>query len=187
MLSTHRVFFAIELSPETKTSLLSYQDRIDIFSAAKIDAANFHITLSFLGSVSSRKVELILDQFEPFSFNDFDCKIGNPIYFNNAKTLALEVVSGISQLKQLKISIEQQLKNLAHFDLGKHTFKPHISLFRQVEQPIDAIPSYKQTFRIESFCLMESTPTKRHVKYDVIKEWRLYKKKSIKEQLIGTD
>ncbi len=183
--TTHRVFFAVELSSMVKTKLLGFQDRLYSIDANPINAENFHITLCFLGDVSEPKIESILDGLKTLSIAPFEVSIKHPLYYSNSKILGLEVKQGKKQLTELKSHIENQLQSIAHFDLEKRQYKPHVSLFRKVERLVENLPSFEQTFLVESFCLMASVPTKKSVRYEMIEEWRLSRNQSIKDQLIG--
>lgn len=183
---SHRIFFAIELDSLVKTKLLGFQDRLLSIDANPINAENFHITLSFLGNVSEPKIESILDELIAPATTPFKASIKHPLYLSNSKILGLEVESGLQQLTELKSYIESQLQSIAHFNLEKRQYKPHVSLFRNVEQLLENLPNFEQNFLIDSFCLMASVPTKKSVRYEVIEEWRLFTKQSVKESLLGT-
>jgi 2'-5' RNA ligase len=184
---THRIFFAIELNQAVKTKLLGFQDRLLTIDANPIKAENFHITLCFLGNVSEPKIESILDGLNAPSMASFKVSIRHPLYFSSSKIMGLSVDYGKNQLTQLKSHIENQLQTIAHFDLEKQPYKPHVSLFRKVEQLPEHLPVFGQDFPIDSFCLMASVPTKKSVRYEVIEEWRLSKNQSIKESLLGSE
>ncbi len=183
---THRIFFAIELNQTIKTRLLGFQDRLLTIDANPIKAENFHITLCFLGNVSEPKIESILDGLNPPSMTPFKVSIHHPLYFSNSKIMGLAVDDGKKQLARLKSHIENQLQAITHFDLEKREYKPHVSLFRKVEQLPENLPVFQQDFSVDSFCLMASVPTKKSVRYEVIEEWRLGKNQSVKESLIGS-
>ena len=181
----HRIFFAVELDSMVKTKLLSFQDRLLAIDANPINADNFHITLCFLGDVSEPKIESIMDGLIAPSIAPFEVTIKQPLYFANSKIMGLEVEQGKAQLAQLKNHIENQLRSIAHFDLENKVYKPHVSLFRKVEQLPENLPKFEQMFLVNSFSLLASVPTKKSVRYEMIEEWRLLKKRSVKESLIG--
>ena len=183
---THRIFFAVELDSIVKTKLLSFQDRLLSIDANPVNAENFHITLCFLGDVSEPKIESIMDGLISPSMAPFKASIKHPLYFSNSKIMGLEVDQGKDQLAQLKNHIERQLNSIAHFGLEKKVFKPHLSLFRKVESLPENLPVFEQELLVDSFCLMASIPTRKSVRYEIIEEWRLNKKQSVKESLIGS-
>jgi len=185
--ANHRVFFAIDLDPIIKTQLMSYQDNYIDLDAQPIDAANFHITLSFLGELTERKIETIIDGLSPIEQNPFELTIKDPIYLSSAKILALEIEDKRKQLQQLKDSIESNIRSITHFNIEKRDYLPHVSLFRKVEQFPDFFLPIQKNLLVDSFCLMTSVATKKSVRYEIIEQWRLNPKISIKEQLVGKD
>jgi len=183
--ANHRVFFAIDLEPSIKTQLLTYQENFNELDAQPIDAANLHITLSFLGELTERKIETILDGLSPIEQNPFELAIKDPIYLSGAKILALEVEDKSKQLLKLKESIESNLRSITHFNIEKRPYLPHVSLFRKVEQFPDLILPIEQSISVNSFCLMASIATKNSVRYEIIEQWWISPEMSVKEQLIG--
>ena len=183
--SNLRVFFAIDLEPFIKTQLLSYQEKFIDLDAQPIDAANFHITLSFLGELTERKIETIIDGLSPVKLNPFELTINNPIYLASTKILALGIEDKRKQLQQLKKGIESNLRSMTHFNIEKREYLPHISLFRKVEEFPEFFLPIQQSLSVDSFCLMASIATKKSVRYEIIEQWRLNSERSIKEQLIG--
>ncbi len=183
---THRTFFAIELSPQVKTKLLTFQDRLLSLEGNPINANNFHITLSFLGELSERKIETILDNLRAPPSKPFEIEIANPIYLSRSNILAAEVTNGKSELNTLKRYIENSIQSWCHFNIEKRDYIPHISLFRKVEYFPENLPDFKYHYEVDSFCLMTSTPAKKGVQYQLIEEWRLNKHRSVKESLLGS-
>jgi len=181
----HRVFFAVDLEPILKTQLLSYQGNFIDLDAQPIDAANFHITLSFLGELSERKIETIIDSLLPPKQNSFDLTIKEPIYLSSSKILALEVEDKTNQLQKLKDIIESEIRSVTHLNIEKRAYLPHISLFRKVEEFPEFFLPIQKEIQVDSFCLMVSIPTKNSVRYEVIEEWKLNSGRSVKERLIG--
>lgn len=164
---------------------MEYQGNLSKFSMSPIAAENFHITLSFLGNTKERTLEQVTDLFYPLSMSPFKIEIGAPIFFSKGKILALSITKGISELLELQSDIERQLNSITHFNLTKKNFKPHISLFRNIEEPIENLSQFQTSSMVDSISLMESVQSKKGVKYITIEEWYLRPKKSVKEQLLG--
>lgn len=182
---SYRVFFAVDLSPDTKMKLLSYQEKFIDLEAQPIDPANFHITLSFLGELNERKIETIMDNLSPIKQNSFNVILKEPVYLSSSKILALEVEDKSKQLKKLKETIESDIRSVTHLNIEKRDYLPHVSLFRKVETfPEFTLPIHNE-IQVDSFCLMASLPTKNSVRYEIIEDWKLSSGSSIKEQLIG--
>ena len=63
----HRLFFAIELSYETKKQLIDIQQTIPDIIGSPVSGDNFHITLSFLGNVGEKNLQRIIEGIQPLS------------------------------------------------------------------------------------------------------------------------
>jgi len=182
---THRIFFAVDLPAELKTKLLSYQDRLTMVDGNAIKAENFHITLTFLGSVSESKIDRILDHLKLQPASPFEISLQRPLYLSQSKILALSVEFGAERLLAVKKNLDNQLQSVTHFDIEKRRYQPHVSLFRKVEQLADNIPLFEQTFKVKRLTLMASVPSKKSVRYETIEEWPLQKRQSVKQRLTG--
>lgn len=187
MNSTHRIFFAIELSPQIKTQLMAYQESLKPFYPIAIEPENFHITISFLGKLTSRKIETLLDELPTIKQPNFKIEIVNPVYFAKAKVLALSIGDGQKQLIEVKEKLESQLKSIEHIDLEKRRYIPHISLFRDVEPSQQALPEVKIEMSVDALSLYESVTGPSGVRYHIIEQWRFEQSQSVKQQLLGID
>jgi RNA 2',3'-cyclic 3'-phosphodiesterase len=185
MQSTHRVFFAIDLSPQIKTQLMTYQEGLKRYFSVAVAPENFHITLSFLGKLSDRKVESIIDELRPINQADFEIELTAPIYFAKAKTIAISIKDPAQDLFKLKQKLETQVKTIQHIDLEKQRYVPHISLFKEAEPIQQQLPDISLKMSIKSIALFESVSSKKGVSYHVIEEWPMRPKMSVKQQLLG--
>ncbi len=190
MSSSHRVFLAIPLPAALKTQLLSYQERLLGQYANPIAPENFHITLTFLGMLSHRKIETIIDGLQPLRLEPFEVKITNPVVLTKAKILAMAIGQGADKLASIKTKLESQLKRLDHFDIEKRKYLAHVSLFRDIDlneltNSESKLPNFDSTFRVNGLSLFESELTKHGVRYHEIGHWPFQKNQSIKQQLLG--
>ena len=185
-----RLFFAIDLEPNIKTKLITFQDQIFNPLYSMVSPSNFHITLSFLGDVPEKKLEMITDHFEPPSINEFICKTTSLLFFEPENILALKIDDSANNLAILKRKIETEINQITPLNLSKKKYRPHISLFRNV----DSMQSSPEQFRYEvelsitGFSLMASRNISNGVSYETLAEWSLTtecSQRSIKEQLIG--
>ena len=190
-----RLFFAIDLEPNIKTKLMTFQDSISsllLYNSvySSVSPSNFHITLSFLGNVPEKKLEMITDYFKSPTINEFKCKTTNLLLLDPSNILALKVDDSVQKLANLKRKIEKQIQQITPLNIGKKEYTPHISLFRNVDS-IQSLPEYFEyevEFFIASFSLMASRNTSNGVSYETLAEWPLvteYNQQSLKEQLIG--
>ena len=191
--NTYRLFFAVELSTRLKILLMQQQEIITrqwghAFSADSVTVDNFHITLSFLGDVTEKKLENILDGFETIELAPFNLLMGQVYYWPKNKLISCEIKDPEKQLLNCKRTIEKQLSHINHFQFDKQAFQPHITLFRQVEttQPLKDISAditnTETLCEVKTVSLMHSQLSNKGVNYLVIEEWPLLANLSLKEQ-----
>jgi len=184
-----RLFFAIELEPDIKSKLLAVQDRLNDIEGKPVNGANFHITLSFLGKVAEKNLELILDGLFSSTQNKalvapFEVTLKEVIYWSKPNIVAASIEDKKGHLGTLKKHIENALTDIGHFQFDRKSFKPHVTLFRHVEEPPVKSASLDIPVEISRFSLLESVQNRNGVQYDAIETWPL-KHSSIKQQLLG--
>jgi len=180
----NRLFFAVELSSLLKTQLLTFQDSFSELDAVAVPADNFHITLSFLGNVTERQLENLLDSIEPLPIPAFEVSTCDLIYWPKPAVMALSLNDANNQLLNCKNAIEKQLTQLNFFSFDKKDYLPHITLFRQVEPPVRENLSFNKDIKINRVSLILSHKTKYGIQYQSIESWPL-QNPSIKQQLLG--
>jgi len=180
-----RLFFAIELPQEIKNKLEIIQQTTPVFSGRAVSPHNFHITLEFLGAIDKNLLHDLADATSIPAIKPFPIAIERYAYYPKTEIGCVEVTQGKQTLKKIKEHINQCLASEGlHFAKSKHSFRPHVTLFRDC-QPIDAIDqTIDLAFEVESFCLMQSHQNEKGVYYEVIEEWPVYEP-SIKEQFFG--
>jgi RNA 2',3'-cyclic 3'-phosphodiesterase len=180
----YRLFFAVELSPDIQTQLLSLQHRYLELKARPIPADNLHITLNFLGDVSEKKLESILDNFRAPPFGPFEVLTSQLVYWPKPGILAVSIDDPQTQLNQCKKHIDEQLSQIDFFQLDKKTYVPHITLFRNVEQPPKTFFAIAASIKASAVSLMVSQNSRNGVYYQTVESWPL-KNPNIKHQLTG--
>ncbi len=177
-----RIFFALELAPETKLEISSWRDRSfrDLAAggvARPVNPGNFHITLAFTGDVAVQRLERLCDSVDqlleknPLGPGSFTIsEIG---YWQRQGILWLGPKHCPGQLSQLA----NRLEGLGTRFGGKRSsraFQPHITLFRGCKwapQPPLEPPEFSLDY--SDFVLLESTRGKRGVSYHALQSWRL--------------
>lgn len=180
-----RLFFAIELAQSVKNQLELLQQNDPVFVGRAVKPHNLHITLQFLGAVDRSQIHDLADAIEIPEIKPFQVKIERYAYYPGNEIGCVEVTQGKQQLKDIKTHINRSLANAGlHFSKDKHSFRPHITLFREC-QPLGVLETPLDIqFKAQNFCLMESIQNNKGVYYEVIEDWPVYQP-SIKEQFFG--
>lgn len=167
-----RVFFALNPDLETRQQLQSVSTGISDRAGRKVPAANFHLTLLFLGSVEQSLLPELVQAGNRIESAPFVLTIDQAGWWSQPGVLWLGPTASPPAL----LALENQLTALAQsLDLLTTipTLKPHITLLRQVRSSVE-LPSFRQiNWQVGSFCLMESINQSKGVSYRILESWPL--------------
>jgi len=184
--SSNRLFFAVTLSPDLTQELLELQQRYSAFDCKPVPPENFHLTLSFLGNLSDKLLEQIIDGVQAPDIAPFTSTPASLVYWQKSSLLALLVNDKGGLLARCKRHLEQQLAGLNLFHYDKRAFTPHITLFRQLESPPPLIEvELTNQIQVDQVHLMHSHSLRGRVIYQSIEQWSL-QQPSIRQQLLGS-
>ncbi|WP_444995453.1 RNA 2',3'-cyclic phosphodiesterase [Aliikangiella sp. IMCC44359] len=182
--SKYRLFFAVELSYESKKQLLEIQQRIPNVVGSPVDGQNLHITLSFIGNVSEKNLQQIIEGIRPISVQPFTVSLHDLIYWPKPKVLAISLNDPELKLVQCKKQIEKYLTEIDFFQFDKREYTPHITLFRQVESAPKENCFFTHEIQVKQISLMSSKQTQSGFQYDLV-EFIPMQAPSVKQQLLG--
>lgn len=176
----HRLFFALWPTQTVRQSIL------DVFSpfgtrltGVAIQPRNLHITLHFIGNVSTQKKQCLhqaahLVTAKPFTIN-LDC-FG---HFSRARVFWMGMSQIPAELLVLQSRMADSLRTNCEFQQDARPYQPHISLLRKYRVTSAAAeevmyPSSKTiSWAIEQFVLLESRPSVQGVEYRVVENYPL--------------
>jgi 2'-5' RNA ligase len=169
----HRLFFALWPSDDLRARIERETQALVIQAGGRpIPAANFHITLVFIGEVSGPQVgaaraaagavaapsfSLSLNMLESWTGADV------LVYSGECPPPALGVL-----VDRLRISLLQQ-----QFKLQRQTFKPHVTLVRKLPRKLPKQPLPRLEWPVKEFVLVESRAGPLSSEYTVIGHWPL--------------
>ena len=127
-----RVFVSIDVSnKEIINSIKNFQDSIKV-DAKAIELKNLHFTLQFLGEISERNIQLIIQELKKIEFSKFKICLKGIGAFPNIKSPKIIWVgtdeNSSTKMIDLSKKIQKSLRTLG-FTTDK-SFKPHITVFR---------------------------------------------------------
>lgn len=149
-----------------------------------VEPENFHITLKFLGEVSSHTIEPLIQvlehitkNYKKFSLNSKGLGIFGPVKKPHA------IYYGFQEnplLKSMQRSIEKSLSELG-FEIGEKGFSPHLTIGRvkflfEIEKLFQVLQIKDRnlfTHEISKFQLIKSNLTQEGPNYIVIKSFEL--------------
>ncbi len=130
-----RSFIAIEITNETvKTDILRFQKTIlDTNADLKlVKIENIHITLRFLGDITTTMVEKISKELNKIQFQPFEVEFRDVGVFPNLKRINvvwIGIKKGVTELTDLYNKIESRLNTIG-FRPETRGFRPHITVAR---------------------------------------------------------
>jgi len=177
-----RLFFALDILPSDKALIANWRDsKLNLpFKAIAVD--NFHITLAFLGNVTSQQQALLSNKADEIvqqvlSIKIPPLKISDPLLLNSIglfkkpQVLYLGLKTCPNWLKQLAESLTVQSKLIGLFQ-EERAYLPHLSLYRKASDITNSF-QLQMPLEIKSFSLYQSSSTEYGVSYCVIKTWQL--------------
>lgn len=187
-----RSFIAINLPEQVKEALLKLQKQLQSgnFSSVKwVNPSGIHLTLKFLGDVSTDKIEAITKAMAEAAKGvpPFQLNIANLGVFPNLRRVQVVWVGingELDKLKQLQQQLELNLIDLG-FEPESRPFTPHLTLARvgnrtspdeqQRLGQLIARTEFKidQTIKVDSLNLIRSQLTRSGAIYSLIKSVKL--------------
>ena len=182
-----RAFVGIDLDSETREKLLTIQrDRlkIDQFPSVKpVDPCIAHITLSFLGNITSSKLSAITEALSSISYHPFYVTLRGIGVFPSMKRIRVIHV-GLSDSEDMKTLHDLIVEALKGMQGPDKKFDPHITLGRVKRNVPTELNMLAATIaplstsvvgylNVSSFQLKRSTLTPNGPIYDTLEEFRL--------------
>lgn len=168
-----RLFLGLDLSAQTKLEIDQW--RINNYSllGPGVPAANFHITLAFLGECKPRQLDNLIEQIDAIEARPFDLQLDDIGYWQKTGILWM----GSTQVPDELTHLSKQCRAVARrlqLDRSGQTFHPHVTLWRRqsvAPPPPVSKPDFK--IRFDEFCLFESLVYRGRVEYRVVESWQL--------------
>lgn len=173
-----RTFISIKLPPKILMQIKDIQAALPDFSGKKTELKNLHLTLKFLGEVSSEGIEKIKLNLRKIKFNKFEAEIKEIGFFDKGKEEGGILWLGITNCGAFQNEIDNSLEELY---VKEKRFMGHLTIAR-VKNIIDKkrfndtlakINIPKMFFIIDKFYLMESYLKKEGPEYKIIEEYYL--------------
>ncbi|QJR80609.1 RNA 2',3'-cyclic phosphodiesterase [Alteromonas pelagimontana] len=200
-----RCFIGLDLAPKEKLSLESWRQqalpeisprepagkkpvkkRFGASTAATpvaVPAANYHITLAFLGDVTPRQHEALIQALDDISAPPLTLCLDSTGMWGGPKIMFAAPTKVPEELTLLAKQIRQVSRRVG-IALDNREYLPHVTLVRKVTAAVPAPllpPSVTCSFN--HFHLFESVSTPSGVVYPVRQSWQLQSLLSIREQL----
>ena len=150
-----RLFIALWPDPQVRHVLRAWRDAWDWpRGATPVKHERLHMTLHFLGSVSTARIPELRDALA-VPFEPFDIEFGQPKLWPHGIAV-LEPHAAPGQLVQLHADLGRVLQRL-YMPVEERAFKPHVTMARRAVKAAPPEGGPALTWAVDSYALMEST------------------------------
>jgi 2'-5' RNA ligase len=185
MSRTIRSFIAFDLESDPIIGKIEDLQSIFLRTGAHlklVEPENIHVTIRFLGNITTNMVEKIFEEMEKIQFIPFEVKIKGAGAFPNLRyprVLWAGITEGVIQLRSIFDQLEPRLRKLG-FKPDFKGFSPHITIARvksgrNKNELIKRVKENRElefgTFRTECLKLKRSDLTPRGPSYLTLKEF----------------
>ena len=183
-----RLFLAVNLPKRIKRDLVSIQEILKKRTSSKavkwVEEENLHLTLLFLGYVSEKEIEKVVDSLAKVKVDRFWLQLRNLGFFPHEKNPKIVWVGTKGEVDVLKKLYKEIVLVLKKKGLSfEPRFSPHLTLGRIKRgkvsffhsKKVDQIIKLSKKFSVQKFALMESVLTRQGPKYSLVKDFYLYK------------
>ena len=154
---TRRVFFALWPDSDLREQIsesFHYMPQSSL-PGRVFKSSNLHLTLHFIGNISTQKMRCILLAAEKIRLSAFELCIDQLGYFPGTQVLWFGPNVIPEPLLKLHKALGQSLEG-CNCSVDKRHFRPHISLMRKLRQPGDLIQPAALHWPVDQFVLLES-------------------------------
>ncbi|WP_278404562.1 RNA 2',3'-cyclic phosphodiesterase [Pseudoalteromonas ruthenica] len=173
-LSSRRLFFALGLSNEAKSSLAHWLQHHVIADKAFTQPRNWHLTLLFLGNTPLNTEAALIKEVRALQLRKFNLKVADIDWWPSNGIFHLRPISPPDAL----FTLHNGLKEIAqkhHIEDPHRRYRPHITLARNCKaMPTVAQPMPAFDMQVHSFTLFESTRDEQGLVYRPIEHFTLY-------------
>ena len=168
-----RLFFALLPDQEVRDQLIALSRSFPIVKGVRpVPNNNLHITLQFLGDIETNERKCLEKKVVQTYVQTFSLRFDLYGYFKSSKTLWL----GCSSYPRELTRLNNHLNSIAEqcgAKLDKRNYKPHITLFKNVQKAEFPDVPFTITWHATEFHLLESVPHENTTRYNTLATYSL--------------
>ena len=170
-----RAFFGLSPDANTKSAIEAWRNEVFPCLDGPVPAANFHVTLAFLGNVSGKQLDTISRLVaEMPRVTAFEVSLNQLGYWQKPKAFWL----GSQQTASEHLILAEHIHEIADksgLQLQDRDYIAHLTLARKckVSPPAPIFPANFK-WHADQFHLFESKPSPQGVCYPIRQSWPLY-------------
>lgn len=166
-----RSFFALDIDPATQCSIETWRSRMIRPMGRAVPAANFHITLNFLGEITPQQLHRLCVEADRIKAAKIELRLDKPEYFPASGLLWLAASEVPAVLMDLVKALRKVSKK-SGIQTSRKSFRPHLTLFRNYHTR-PALLGLEPGFSIscDGFVLFQSVMGRKEVRYEAVRRW----------------
>jgi 2'-5' RNA ligase len=163
-----RLFFALWPDETVRTELSSAFDAVSGLpeKSRRVVSSNLHLTLHFLGNISSADVHCFLQQAEKVRGPGFELNLNTMGHFKKPKVLWLGCKTLPPALHQLHAQLADLIQPCGFYQESR-PYQPHITMARKIPEPLEDKHVIDIRWPVDRFALIQSHGVDTGVDYRV--------------------
>lgn len=169
-----RIFFALWPSSALRRKLhalsLQYWEQC---GGRAMRAETLHLTLLFLGVVRRSRADVLRRQIDALEFAPFSFRLQRIAGWNHNRIAYAAPTEASAPLCYLAARL-RILADGAGIAFDRRDFTPHVTLLRNLTQPVVTQPVLLPEWHVEDFALVESLSDERGARYRNLQVWHCH-------------
>lgn len=167
--STHRLFFALWPDDEVREALVKGLMQTPQYQmhGRIMDPANLHITLHFIGNVSSEQKDCLRQAAQSIRGEAFKLRLDYYGHFYRARVFWMGCRQVPDELKNLYQELGVALER-CNYQMERRPYAPHVTLMRKLNRPGDMPQPQVIEWPVRAFALVQSETQPEGVRYKVM-------------------
>jgi RNA 2',3'-cyclic 3'-phosphodiesterase len=170
---TARLFFAAWPGREVQQALGDLAQRLQSECGGRaLPSRNIHLTLVFLGEVARDRMPRVEEIAAQVSAPPFELAVSRVEYWRHNRVIWAGVDSCPDVLRVLVDCLERALAE-GGYSFDRRTYVPHVTLLRNARRSPPDPTMRTLVWSVSRYALVESVPSERGRRYEVLWEWPL--------------
>ena len=167
-----RLFFALWPDDETRKQLYDVAKQFKKENIRLVKKSNLHITLEFLGEVSEKDQQELIERVNKVKGEPFAIELTRTGFWKKPQILWI----GTTQIPKPLLTLVKLIRKCVKqqgLKTDQREYKPHVTIARKVKQIIVPKETFQIPWHVKSFALVISLSTDNGVEYRVLQQWPL--------------
>jgi RNA 2',3'-cyclic 3'-phosphodiesterase len=166
--SVKRLFFAVWPTDDLRREIEQETRRaVEQSGGRATPAANFHITIAFLGPVPLRMLDGLRACARRVDVPVFELVLGKLAWWEAQGLLCVEPVTGVEALQELAERVQSTLRQCG-FTIERRPFRGHMTLARDVRSAHEFKPIRQLRWIVDRVELIESQTSAKGSEYTIL-------------------